>query len=409
MLDTSVLKSLLQSEFFEQNREKLSRQLFSDDIRELYEVIVSAQDQYNHDLNEHELLTLWKLKNPVATRAETAEIEDLVAEVGKSTPISQDIAQETIERLWRRQIGNDAATLGLRMSEDDYDAMSKLATLVERHRDGYLPNDLGEPTTLNITEILAQRKIDGVLEFNLETLKRRIPGVPKKKFGIIFATPETGKTAFVLSLALAPGGYVDQGFKVLIIGNEEATTDTIERAYGTCLGMKQDQIAEDPDKVEIIFNAKVKDKFVVYDAQDWDVTRLEACIAKEAADVVFIDQLDKIGVSGTFQATHEKLGEIYRRTREAAKRHNCLIWGVSQASNDATGKTRITYDMLAGSKINKAAEADIILGLGKHAPTSEEEGEEDPTRFITASKNKVSGWHGRIVCSLHGEVSRYVE
>ena len=113
MLDTSVLKSLLQSEFFEQNREKLSRQLFSDDIRELYEVIVSAQDQYNHDLNEHELLTLWKLKNPVATRAETAEIEDLVAEVGKSTPISQDIAQETIERLWRRQIGNDAASLDM--------------------------------------------------------------------------------------------------------------------------------------------------------------------------------------------------------------------------------------------------------------------------------------------------------
>jgi len=408
MLDTNFLKSLLSYDFFEQNKQKLSKQLFEEEIRELYQTISKAHEKYQHDLSSDELLSLWNLENPVATKSERYEMQDLVSDIEQAKAISTDIVADSIETLWRRNLGKNVASHGLEMSEGNLDAWRKLMELVDRNVDGYLPDDLGEPTTLSIKEILAEEDEEGLLEFNLSTLAKKIPGITRRKFGIIFATPETGKTAFVLSMAIGPGGYVDQGYKVMIIGNEESTKDTVKRAYGTALGYTKERVAEDRDSADLIFRAKMDGNLIIYDAQDWDIDNLEGALAKHKPAAVFIDQLDKISVKGSYNATHERLGEIYRRARESAKRHNCLIWGVSQASNDATGKTRVTYDMMAGSKIAKAAEADIIIGLGKHSGSSDD-AEEDPTRFITVSKNKINGWHNTIICNLHGEVSRYVE
>lgn len=408
MLDTNFLKSLLSYDFYQENKEKLSKQLFEEDIRDLYQVITKAHEKYEHDVSPAELLSLWKLENPVATKSERHEMADLVEDIEQAEGISSDIAKDSIEHLWRRNLGKSLASFGLEIAEGNDEAFRKAMELIERNSEGYMPDDLGEPTTLSIKEILAEEEEEGLLEFNLSTLHKKIPGITRRKFGIIFATPETGKTAFVLSLALGPGGYVDQGHKVLIIGNEESTKDTIKRAYGTALGYTKERVADDRDKAELIFKAKMQGSLIMYDAQDWDIDKVEAALAKHKPAAVFIDQLDKISVKGSYNATHERLGEIYRRARESAKRHNCVIWGISQASNDATGKTRVTYDMMAGSKISKAAEADIIIGLGKHSGSSDDS-EEDPTRFITVSKNKINGWHNTIICNLHGEVSRYVE
>lgn len=408
MLDTNFLKSLLSFDFYEKNKEKLSKQLFEEDIKDLYQVITKAHEEYQHDLSTDEVLSLWKLHNPVATKTERYEIRELIADIDGSDGISEDIATSTIEKLWQRHIGKMITGYGLEITEGKENSFFSALQLLEKHRDGYMPDDLGESTTLDIGEIWDARKDEGLLEFHLSTLAKRIPGIHRRKFGIIFALPETGKTAFVLSLALGPGGYVDQGHKVLILGNEESTQDTVERAYGTVLGLTKKQIAEDRDKAVMIFKAKMQGKLVIYDTQDWDMQKIESAIAKVQPAAVFIDQLDKVNVLGKFNATHERLGEIYRRAREAAKRNNTVIWGISQASNDATGRTRVTYDMMAGSKINKAAEADIILGLAKKEAGPEED-DDNPIRYITVSKNKINGWHGVEICNLHGEVSRYVE
>lgn len=407
MLDTNFLKSLLSNDFYEKNKEKLSKQLFEEDIRDLYQVITQAHEEYNHDLSTEEIFSLWKINNPVATKTERYEIRELIEDVKLSEGISEDIAAASIEKLWQRHLGKIVMEKGLDISEGRIDAFNDVVELIEAHRDGFMPNDLGEPTTLDIGEIWDRRTDEGYLEFPIPTLAKRIPGIHRRKFGVIFARPNVGKTAFVLTLACGPGGYIDQGHKVLILGNEESTEDTIERAYGTALGMTKKQIAEDRDKAIMIFKAKMQGRLVIYDCQDWSLDKIEAAIDRVQPAAVFIDQLDKVDVSGKFNATHERLGEVYRRAREVAKRHNCLVWGISQASNDAKGKTRVTYDMMAGSKINKAAEADLIIGLGKQEAGVEEE-DDNPMRFVTVSKNKINGWHGVEICNLHGEVSRYV-
>jgi hypothetical protein len=79
------------------------------------------------------------------------------------------------------------------------------------------------------------------------------------------------------------------------------------------------------------------------------------------------------------------------------------VIAISQASADAHGKTRISFDMMENSKTGKAAEADLIIGIGKHGSLDSL----DTTRVMCISKNKISGYHGEITCNIEPQLSRY--
>ena len=120
-------------------------------------------------------------------------------------------------------------------------------------------------------------------------------------------------------------------------------------------------------------------------------------------DVMFCDQLDKFKVRGEFGRGDERLKEIYISAREIAKRNNLLLWAVSQASYEAHDRPFIDYAMLDNSKTGKAAEADLIIGIGNRTSN-------DPTnnmRVLNVSKNKITGWHGDPAVTIDKYISRY--
>lgn len=405
-MDQSILKNLLSSTFYNENKTKLKRSLFADEAADIYQILIDAHEKYQHDITAKELMILFSLKNPVATAAEKEVIQDLVSAIEYADDISEDVARDAIENLWRREIGREIADLGINMSEGNYEAMNRLRSLIERSLDGYLPDDFGEPTTDDLEELLAETGDDARWQFNINTLSRHVYGIGPAEFGIIFATPETGKTAFTISLLAGPGGFCEQGAKVLYLGNEEVTKRTKLRAYQAWTGMDRKKITDNAAEATRKYTA-IKDRLIMKDIQDWDLDRIEAYIEKINPDCVVIDQADKVQIAGQYNAGHERLRELYRRLRETAKRYDCALLAVSQASAEADGKTRLTYTMMEGSKIGKAAESDLILGLGRHSGDNEDN-QPDTTRFITVSKNKLSGWHGTIVCNIEPEVSRYV-
>ena len=61
---------------------------------------------------------------------------------------------------------------------------------------------------------------------------------------------------------------------------------------------------------------------------------------------------------------------------------------------------------MANSKIGKAAEADVIIGIGKEHTDS---GEDNFLRYLHVSKNKLGGRHGRATVRIEPEISRYVD
>ena len=77
---------------------------------------------------------------------------------------------------------------------------------------------------------------------------------------------------------------------------------------------------------------------------------------------------------------------------------------VTQADASADGRTSLRFTQMSGSKIGKPAEADYIIGLGKEATDN---GQDNYLRYLTVSKNKIGGRHGRAIVKIQPEVSRY--
>lgn len=177
------------------------------------------------------------------------------------------------------------------------------------------------------------------------------------------------------------------------------------RAISCYTGMTRDELELNVEEAREKFNG-ISANVIMKDIQDWTLPKIEKYINKIEPAVVVLDQGDKVTVHGQYSASHERLRELFKSLRELAKRTNVALLTVSQASADARGRTRLTAMDMEGSKIGKSAETDLIIGIAK-AVNDNEDNEEDTTRFITVSKNKISGWHGTIVVNINSELSQY--
>lgn len=407
-METKLLHSLLRTDFYSQNQSNLGAKLFEDELRDIYLSISEGHEKYHHDLTSDEVMAIWLKNNPVATRSEEEAIEDALDMIVREDPLSDDIAQDYLKELWKRQVGKQIANLGVEVTEGVPDAIQRLTNLLDSTREGVMPNDFGDPTTDDIEVLLAEASDDARWKFNIETLSRHVYGIGPSEFGVVFALPETGKSAFAVSVCCAPGGFCEQGAKVLYLGNEEKTNKTKLRAIQCWGGLTKEELAKDPMSGAKRYTA-IKDRMIMKDIQDWDLSKIEAYVEHIQPDIVVIDQADKVHINGNFSASHERLRELYRSMRELAKRCDCALLVVSQASNDARGRTRLSPFDMEGSKIGKAAETDLIIGIGKHEAGDVDDTDPDTTRYLTVSKNKLSGWHGTIICNIQPQYTRYVE
>lgn len=403
MIDQSLIKSCLDNDFYNQNKAKLRPSIFDDAVKDIYETIVTMHDKFNKDISSLELFAFWKAQNPTSTGSWTAEIEDQINCINNAETIDPEIAKDVIENLWRQHIGTDVANLGIMMSEGDTGAMDKLVTLVNRVSNGYMPDDFGEDVTDDIYELLSVVSNDNRFKFNIETLSRHVYGIGRGEFGVIAAYSNVGKTALAISLCASPGGFCQQNAKVCYVANEEVAKRTKLRAIQAYTGMTKDEIEFDPHAAQARYSG-IKDRLVFADAQGWDIQMLDAYLNKQQCGVCILDMADKIALTQQFNSGHERLRELYCRLRELAKKHNCALIGLSQASAEAEGKTRLTPTMLEGSKVGKIAETDILIGAGK---MNDADNPDDPTRYLTVMKNKISGWHGTVICNLNAQTSRY--
>ncbi|HAG72044.1 MAG TPA: hypothetical protein DCL66_07540 [Gammaproteobacteria bacterium] len=399
----SILKECLNTEFFTENKGKLRSSIFDEEAKEIYETIETMHGKFERDISPLELFTFWKSQNPTSTGSWDEQIEGIIGTISDAETLDTDIAADVIGNLWRQHVGLDIANLGIKMSEGDTSAMDTLNKLLEQVSQGYLPDDFAEDVTDDIYELLAVVSNANRFKFNIETLSRNVYGIGRGEFGVIAAYSNVGKTALAISLCAAPGGFCQQDAKVCYIANEEVAKRTKLRAIQAYTGMTKDEIEFDPQAASARYSG-IKDRLIFVDAQGWDIQMLDAYLGKQKCEVCIIDMADKIALTTQFNSGHERLRELYYRLRELAKKHNCAVIGISQASADAEGRTRLTPTMLEGSKVGKIAECDILIGAGK---ANDAENPDDPTRYLTVMKNKISGWHGTVICNLNQQTSRY--
>ena len=400
MMEKELIKLLLNKNFYDKNKSKLSKEFFTNGTGALYETIQSAHQDSDQDLSIGEVSTLHlEVYNPALSKAARDNFDVLINEIKDIELPNEKIAQNIIRSLFKRGIAQHVAQIATDIykgSDIDFSEIKKHLDVTFEEVNEY------EYVTGNIDNLLDQLKDNTKWKFNLAPLSDKVNGVGDGNLVIIFARPEAGKTAFWVNLVSGVDGFASQGAKVCALINEEPAVRTQMRLINAHTGMTFDEIRA--DKVEANRRwAEIRKNIKILDTVDWSLDSVDEFVQKEKPDILVVDQLDKVNVKGSFARTDEKLRAIYTGAREIAKRNNCCVIAVSQASADGHGKFELTFDMMEGSKTGKAAEADVIIGVGHRDKLDTDE----RVRSLAISKNKITGWHGQLHCTIVPELSRY--
>jgi len=403
-MEKELIKLLLNKKFYTKNKTKLSKEFFTNGTGDLYETIEHAHEDSDRDLTISEVSSLhMEVYNPATTRAKKENFDTLVKEIKELELPNETIASNIIRALYKRRIANKIAVLATQIYNGKDSDFSEIKKELEISFDDIDKNEY-EYVTSDVSSLIDKLKDNTKWKFNLSSLKENVNGVGEGNLAIIFARPESGKTAFWVNLVAGIDGFASQGAKVCALINEEPAIRTQMRLINAHTGMTFDEIRADMDVTKEKW-AEIKQNIKILDTVDWSLDEVDEFVQKEKPDILVIDQLDKVNVKGNFARTDEKLRAVYTGAREIAKRNNCCVIAISQASADGHGKMELTFDMMEGSKTGKAAEADVIIGVGFRDKVDTEQN----VRGLYISKNKITGWHGQITCMIQPELSRYYD
>jgi replicative DNA helicase len=404
MIEKQIIKLLLGKKFYTQYKGSITRNVLQGNFGSLFDTIQKAHDKYDTDINIDELYSLHTtVYNPAITRAAKEQLSELIEDIKETQEPSKEIADDIVKILSERDVAQRIAVEATEIFNGKPADFNAITSMIEKYKTG-LPSEKLDAVTNDIGELLDKLNVVSKWQFNLTVLKNNIGGIGPGNLMIAFARPEVGKTAFWVSLVSAPYGFAEQGAKVHAFINEEPAVRTQMRAISCFTGYNKEQVSENTGEAQIEW-AKIKDNIKMIDTVDWTIDDIDSHCEKHKPDIIVIDQLDKINVKGTFARTDEKLRAIYTGAREIAKRRECVVIAISQASADAHNRDHISFDMMENSKTGKAAEADLIIGIGNRTSN-------DPTnnmRVLNISKNKITGWHGDPSCIIDKYLSRYTD
>ena len=400
MIEKQIIKLLLRKNFYEKHKCKVSKAMFTNGTGSFYNSIEKAHNEYDTDLTLDELETLHIDKyNPALTRTAKNNFELLLEDIRNEPEPKDEIISDIVTAIHKRNIAHKIALIATDVYNGKDDGFNDIKNLLDAQEEE--PTD-DNSVTKDIGELMKLVNVTTKWKFNLPTLTERITGIGEGNLSIIFARPETGKTAFWISLVASEGGFASQGAKVHALINEEPAVRTQMRLINAWTGLDRDEIQENMDMATKKW-AEIRPNVKLFDTVDWSIDDIDSHLATHKPDILIIDQLDKVNVGGNFARNDEKLRAIYTGARELAKRRNCSVIAVSQASADAHNKLELSFDMMENSKTGKAAEADVIIGVGKRSDLGEAS-----ERSLCISKNKITGWHGTIHCNIDDRLSRYV-
>lgn len=405
-MELSLIRSLMDKSFYDDHRgAKCPDRLFSKDVRKIKHTIDKAMDVYGRTVTPDEVEALFMSNNPTLTTAQKQAYASLFANVKRENTMGNDIAQEVLSKLFRQVIGEDVANIGFDMVNGDANTLESLRNLLENYGDDFIPNLNIEWDDITIETLMAKAELEAKWTFNVPSVARKVEGVSGGQLIEVGARPNTGKTSFHASLIAAPGGFAHQGAKCIILCNEEPTHRVGARYLTAAAGMTAREVRDNMSKAQSLY-APVMNNIKIKDAGGRDMAWVESVCKSYKPDILVLDMGDKFGVSGSYAREDQALAACAIYARQIAKTYDCAVFYMSQLSAEAEGRAQLNQSMMQGSRTGKAAEADLMILIGK-SPSVEGQEEDSPLRHINIVKNKLNGWHGMVNCELNYQTARY--
>lgn len=397
-IEIQVLGFLLNRGFYDKVKNIVTRDMFEGRYVTLFDTISYAHKNYDTNLSRDQLNSLFMDRNPAMPHSARQEIFDIVSSLSEHMSDAGDLESDIVKNFWvrdkARQIGEKAISIFTGESEH----FGELKTLIDMVEDGRMSDKTTySAVDKDFVQLMEEEVGEPDFPFTWDLLSEHLPGMDRGNLGIIFARPEVGKTTFC---AFVAASYIKQKHKVVYWANEEPAEKIKIRIIQSFFGLTREEMSQGADALSQRYREEIEPYLIVMDSVGTSMEELNDYAQLNEPDVMFCDQLDKFKVAGEFNRGDERLKETYVVAREIAKRNKLLVWSVSQASFEAHDRQFIDYAMLDGSRTGKAGEADVIIGIGKTG-TSEEE---NTTRHVCISKNKLNGWHGMF--TSHIDVQR---
>ena len=405
LMALKIIKLCLRKEFYQKYKNKIQKSSLAN-LLDVYAVIEKTYKDLPDckEILHDDLYINYLNYNPTNTQSNKDKAMQVVTDLDK-VHINEDNVVLTIQQMHQSQIVHEASQRLLDIYKNGGGDVKNVVKLLQQEES---IEDSIQEVTKDLYELLKEMDYSNLFQFSAPSLlNQQVKGVGKGHFTVIFARPESGKTAFWINMVGGENGfaYQEKVNNIAIFCNEEKPSRIVLRLIQSCSDMTKSHIDEEPEVANAEWE-KIKDKIHVYDCKDFTVESIDSYCEEYKPDVVIVDQLDKIELSENFDSGHEKLREIYKLTRDIASRRDVCMFGICQASSDAHDKNHISFNNMEGSKTGKAAEADLIIGIGKK---DDWEGAEDFTRTLCISKNKLTGWHGIIPCKIVPSKARYID
>ena len=405
-MELALIRSLMDKTFYDDHRgSKCPDRLFGTDVRKIKKAIDTAMDRYERSVLPDEIEALFMSDNPTLTTAQKASYASLFTQIKREQPLGSDIAQEVLSKLFQQVIGEDVANIGFDMVNGDAATLEKLRNLLEQYGDDFIPNLNIEWDDITIETLMAKAELEAKWTFNIPSVTRKIEGVSDGQLIEVGARPNTGKTSFHASLIAAPNGFAHQGAKCIVLCNEEPTHRVGARYLTAAAGMSAREVKENMSKAKLMYEPVMKN-IKIKDACGRDMAWVESVCKSENPDILVLDMGDKFGVAGNYARPDEALKACAIYARQIAKTYNCAVFYMSQLSAEAEGRSQLNQSIMEGSRTGKAAEADLMILIGK-SPSVEGQEEDSPLRHINIVKNKLNGWHGMVNVDLNYLTARY--
>jgi len=407
VMELSLIRNLMDKDFYDNNKgTRCPDRLFTKDAQKIKVTIDKAMENYERSVSPEEVEALFLSANPTLTTAQKDVYSGLFAKLKQQALMDKDIARDVLSTMFRQVVGEDVANLGFDFVNGDVTTLEPLRTILDTYAEDFIPSVQVNWDETDMVTLIKENSMEPQWKFNIRTLARRVLGVSKGHLITVGALSNTGKTSFHASLVMGEGGFADQGAKVVILCNEESVGRVRTRYINSATGRTGLDILKDVDTNRKVYQEKSRN--VRYtDASDKNMDWVEAVCKSVKPDIVILDMGDKFAKTSTTVSTHELLKQNAIHARQIAKQHDCAMFYMSQLSDSATGRTVLDQSMMEGSRIGKAAEADLILLLARNAIVAGGDNEEDAERHITIGKNKITGWHGVVTCELDNQIARF--
>lgn len=223
---------------------------------------------------------------------------------------------------------------------------------------------------------------------------------------LVYAPPETGKTAFAINLAysIACHKRSRRGDPVLYCGNEESAAMYMIRLLCRFTQWTADEVEDDREGAMVLARKRGWANLTFVHLSPGSIGQVQALIVEHKPKVCIIDQLPNLMLGGKGKEPEKAvlLEKLAYQMRIFYSKNKVAGISMSQADEKAIGKLYLTIKDVFYSNIGVQGMCDAMIGIGMN-----ESYQASNRRVLNITKNKLGGEHIHFTVSLDPKISAF--